>query len=174
MVLALSLPRQFYPWTIRALFKLLVVMHGGSTKRPGRFRILLDPHLSGSTPPVDGATSTCALGEGSAAFVNQTIISHLPTRRISTNGLELERAQPRYSRTLGQSYSFPSSPCPCHSLRPRLLGVRNKGLKRAKLCCDFFVPWRRSLKRPIGTPPHPHPSRGGYGAVRGGASPFTH
>ena len=35
---------------------------------------------------VDGATSTCALGEGLEAFVNQTAIPHLPTRHVSTNG----------------------------------------------------------------------------------------
>jgi len=67
---------------------------------------ILIPRVSGSTPPVDWATSTCALGEGSAAFVNQAITSHLPTWHVSTSGLEkrvLERAEPRYLRTLGKS-----------------------------------------------------------------------
>ena len=48
----------------------------------------LIPFMSGSTPPMDGATSTCALGEGSETFGDQTAISHLPTRHVSTNGSE--------------------------------------------------------------------------------------
>jgi len=41
------------------------VMRGGATKHPARFRILPDPlYMSRSTQPVDGATSTCALGGG--------------------------------------------------------------------------------------------------------------
>ena len=47
---------------------------------------LLTPHMSGSTPPVDGTISTCALGEGSETSVNQSAISHLPMRHVSTNG----------------------------------------------------------------------------------------
>jgi len=41
--------------------KLRIVMHGGAMKRPTRFRILLGLRVSESTPPVDGATSTCDL-----------------------------------------------------------------------------------------------------------------
>jgi len=64
-------------------YKLQAVMHGGATKRPARFRILLD------TPYVwMNAARRCALGEGSETFVNQTTIPHLPTRHVSTNGSE--------------------------------------------------------------------------------------
>ena len=48
-----------------------------ATKRPTRLPYLFITHISGSMPPVDGASSTCALGGvgGSARFVNQTTIS---------------------------------------------------------------------------------------------------
>jgi len=67
---------------------------------------VLIPRISGSTPPADGATSTCVLGERSATLVNKTIIFHLPARHVSTDGSEkrvLERVEPRCSRALGQS-----------------------------------------------------------------------
>jgi len=98
-------------------YKLRFVMHGGATKRPARFCILLDfPHKSGSTPPVDGATSTCALGEGSAALANQTT-SHFPTQRVSIYGSEkraLERAEPRYKTILGQLSRRMPARLPCN------------------------------------------------------------
>ena len=83
--------------------KLRFVMNGGATKRPARFRILFNPpYLWINAARRRRATSTCVLVEGSTTLVNQTIISHLPTRHVSTNGSEkrvLERAEPPYSRT---------------------------------------------------------------------------
>ena len=86
------MPSKCSPRTIRAL----------SPHKKHRVVFILIPRMSGSTPPVDGATSTCALGEGSKTFVNQAIIFHLTTRHVSTDFSEqrvLERAVSRYSRT---------------------------------------------------------------------------
>jgi len=63
-----------------------------------------NPRLSRSLPPVDGATSTCALGEGSAAFVNQTIIPQRPTRHISTKTVQ-KNESPR-----GQNHAIHEPP----------------------------------------------------------------
>jgi len=66
--------------------------------------IFFNIRVSGSMPPVDRATTTCALGEGSATSINQTIIPNLPSSTLAqTITQKNERAKPRYSRTLGQS-----------------------------------------------------------------------
>jgi len=89
---ALSLPSQFSPLAMRAISPHTSSGSWYTMVRQsaplGYSVFFLIPRMPGSTPPVDKAKSTCALGEGSTAVVNQKIIPHLPTRHVSTNGSE--------------------------------------------------------------------------------------
>ena len=59
-------------------------MRGGATKRPAlfRFRILLDPRVSGSTPPVDGATGNIDLLCASGGHLAECKPPFLKPRRL--------------------------------------------------------------------------------------------
>jgi len=71
----------------------------------------MNPRVSGSAPLVDEATSACALDEGSAKFVNQTAISHLPKlpgeRRFA---IKIKPGTPCFSPT-GKRYRRFVAPC---------------------------------------------------------------